>query len=244
MAAIETDKAVVDFEMQEEGYVAALLYPEGTKDVELGKIVAIIVEDEADVAAFKNYSPEAASAPAAAPQQPAQEAASPATPASSAAPSQPQAVSRASGDRVFVSPLAKRMAEEKGVSLDSIQGTGPNNRIIAADVQEAQAQPKAAAGAAPAKTAAPAQMADLPSTSAAYEDFENSQIRKVIAERLTYSKQNIPHYYVTVQVQVDNLLALRAKLNKHSSSKISVNDMVIKAASLAATAVPATNSSW
>ena len=85
-------------------------------------------------------------------------------------------------------------------------------------------------------------MADLPS--AAYEDFENSQIRKVIAERLTYSKQNIPHYYVTVQVQVDNLLALRAKLNKHSSSKISVNDMVIKAASLAAMKVPETNSSW
>ena len=80
--------------------------------------------------------------------------------------------------------------------------------------------------------------------SAAYEDFENSQIRKVIAERLTYSKQNIPHYYVTVQVQVDSLLALRAKLNKHSSSKISVNDMVIKAASLAAVNVPATNSSW
>lgn len=87
-------------------------------------------------------------------------------------------------------------------------------------------------------------MADLPSASAAYEDFENSQIRKVIAERLTYSKQNIPHYYVTVSVQVDALLALRAKLNKHSTSKISVNDMVIKAASLAATNVPATNSSW
>ena len=75
----------------------------------------------------------------------------------------------------------------------------------------------------------------MPDVSAAYEDFENSQIRKVIAERLTYSKQNIPHYYVTIQVQVDSLLALRAKLNKHSSSKISVNDMVIKAASLAAT---------
>jgi len=131
------------------------------------------------------------------------------------------------------------MAEEKGLALDSITGTGPNNRIIAADVEEAKSQPKAAA--APAKAAA---KAELPSTSAAYEDFENSQIRKVIAERLTYSKQNIPHYYVTVQVQVDALLALRGKLNKHSTSKISVNDMVIKAASLAAVNVPATNSSW
>ena len=145
-----------------------------------------------------------------------------------------------------MSPLAKRMAEEKGYSLDQITGTGPNNRIIAADVEEFTPQaaaPKAtqAAATAPAK-AAP--MAELPSTAAAYEDFENSQIRKVIAERLTYSKQNIPHYYVTVQVQMDKLMALRGKLNKHSSSKISVNDMVIKAASLAATKVPATNSSW
>lgn len=128
--------------------------------------------------------------------------------------------------------------------MDQIRGSGPNGRVIAADVEEFKAQPQAAGKAAPAKKASAGAMADLPSTSAAYEDFENSQIRKVIAERLTYSKQNIPHYYVTVSVQVDALLALRAKLNKHSTSKISVNDMVIKAASLAATNVPATNSSW
>ena len=91
------------------------------------------------------------------------------------------------------------MADEKGIAIDSVTGTGPNNRILAADVEEHKAQPQAATAAAPKqaqKAAAP--MADLPSTSAAYEDFENSQIRKVIAERLTYSKQNIPHYYVTV----------------------------------------------
>ena len=140
-----------------------------------------------------------------------------------------------------MSPLAKKLAAEKGISLDQISGSGPNSRIIAADVEEYQ--PRAAA-AAPAKAAPATAKAELPSTSAAYEDFENSQIRKVIAERLTYSKQNIPHYYVTVQVQVDSLLALRAKLNKHSTSKISVNDMVIKAASLAAVNVPQTNSSW
>lgn len=100
-----------------------------------------------------------------------------------------------------MSPLAKRMAEEKGLSLDNIQGTGPNHRIIAADVAEAKVgAPAAQPAAAKAAASAPA---GLPSTSAAYEDFENSQIRKVIAERLTYSKQNIPHYYVTVQVQVD-----------------------------------------
>ena len=179
--------------MQEEGYVAALLYPEGAKDVELGKIVAIIVEDKADLDAFKSYTAESASAPAAAPQPSSAPAA--ATPAASpAAPA--QGAPAKSGDKIFVSPLAKRMAEEKGLALDQITGTGPNNRIIAADVEEAKSQPKAAA--APAKAASAAAKAELPSTSAAYEDFENSQIRKVIAERLTYSKQNIPHYYVTV----------------------------------------------
>ena len=179
--------------MQEEGYVAALLYPEGAKDVELGKVVAIIVEDKADLDAFKNYTAESASAPAAAPAEPAGQAATPAAAAVSSSPA--AAPTQSSGDRVFVSPLAKRMAEEKGLSLDSIKGTGPNNRIIAADVEEAKSQPASAPAKAPAAAAKPA---ELPSTAAAYEDFENSQIRKVIAERLTYSKQNIPHYYVTV----------------------------------------------
>ena len=101
--------------MQEEGYVAALLYPEGAKDVELGKVVAIIVEDKADLDAFKNYTAESASAPAAAPAAPASPAATPAAAASSSSPAAP---AQSSGDRIFVSPLAKRMAEEKGLSLD------------------------------------------------------------------------------------------------------------------------------
>ena len=140
LAAIETDKATVDFEMQEEGFVAALLYPEGAKDVELGKVVAILVEDEADVAAFADYDPEAASAapaaPASAPAAQDQPAASSA-PSSAPAAAQSQAPVARSGDRVFVSPLAKKMADDKGLSLDQIKGTGPNNRIIKADVEEA-----------------------------------------------------------------------------------------------------------
>ena len=115
LASIETDKAVVDFEMQEEGFVAALLYPEGTMDIELGKVVAIIVEDEADIAAFKDYKPGSGAAPtklaaaAAAPES------APASTSPSAAPQQRQA---ASGDRPFISPLAKKMAKEKGIALD------------------------------------------------------------------------------------------------------------------------------
>lgn len=185
LAAIETDKAVVDFEMQEEGYVAAILYPEGSKDVELGKIVAILVEEESDIAAFKDYSLDAPK-PAAAAAAPAQASAAPtqaAAPTQQAAPAQAQ-----SGDRVFASPLAISMAKEKGVSLNGIPGTGPNGRVLAADVSEFKG------AAAPAQKAAmPAAgqtkvSAGLPDTSAAYEDLENSQIRKVIAERLTYSK--------------------------------------------------------
>ena len=104
--------------MQEEGYVAALLYPEGAKDVELGKVVAIIVEDKADLDAFKNYTAESASAPAAAPASPASPAATPAAAASSSPSAAPAQQQSSSGDRVFVSPLAKRMAEEKGLALD------------------------------------------------------------------------------------------------------------------------------
>ena len=140
-----------------------------------------------------------------------------------------------------MSPYAKKLADEKGIDLTQVAGTGPNNRIIAADIEEfkGSAPVKTAAATTQKKAAAPT---ELPSS--AFEDLENSQIRKVIADRLTYSKQNIPHYYVTVSVEVDKLLALRGKLNKHATSKISVNDMVIKAASLAATKVPQTNSQW
>lgn len=146
-----------------------------------------------------------------------------------------------------MSPLARRTASEKGVDLSKVQGTGPNSRVILADVEDAlknaapvkQAPPAAKAQPKPAATAT---KVDLPSDM--YKDMEVSQIRKVIAERLTHSKQNIPHYYVTIAVNMDRVMSLRAKLNAVSSSKISVNDIVMKAAALAALKVPQTNSSW
>lgn len=141
LAAIETDKATVDFEMQEEGFVAALLYEEGTKDIELGKIVAILVENEEDVAAFADYNPNAAEAAPAAPAEaaPAEAAPAEAAPAQQAAAPTGGAPVKAAGDRVFVSPLAKKLASEGDLPLDGIQGTGPNHRIVAADVKEALA---------------------------------------------------------------------------------------------------------
>ena len=145
-----------------------------------------------------------------------------------------------------MSPIAKKLAQDKGVDLNSVQGTGPNSRIILADIEDAlnSAPVKVAKDVSVGATqsASKAQKVDLPN--AMFQDKDVSQIRKVIAERLTHSKQNIPHYYVTVAVNVDKLLALREKLNSSSSSKISVNDIVMKAAAMAALKVPETNSSW
>lgn len=148
-----------------------------------------------------------------------------------------------------MSPLAKKTADSKGLSLDSVVGTGPNNRIILADVEEAlKAGPVKVAKDVEVKKIVPAKQAamkaEMEMPNDLYSDMKTTQIRKVIAERLTHSKQNIPHYYVTVAVNVDKLLTLRGKLNKVSGSKISVNDLVMKAASIAALKVPATNSSW
>jgi pyruvate dehydrogenase E2 component (dihydrolipoamide acetyltransferase) len=232
LAEVETDKATVDFEMQEEGYVAKLLVEEGSQDIPIGQLVAIIVSDKEDVAAFKDFKGDATPAPAKAeaPAQAAPVAAAPSTPApTSEAPA--HTFSAPSGDRTFASPFAQKMALEKGLDINAVNGTGPSGRVIAADVNEYT----------PAKTIA---QAVAPTASAAFADLPTTQVRKIIAKRLTESKQTIPHYYVSVECEVDNLLKLRSRLNEHSKSKISVNDMLIKAASMAALKVPSTNSSW
>ena len=130
--------------------------------------------------------------------------------------------------------MAKKAAAEKGIDLAQVKGSGPGNRIVLEDVLAAR----------PDKEKVFKQMGVQLEKLGDYEDIPNTTVRNFIAERLTFSKQNIPHFYVTVQSQVDNLIKLRAKLNSVSSTKISVNDMVIKAASLACVRVPETNSSW
>lgn len=237
LAEIETDKATVDFEMQEEGYVAKLLVSEGAQDINLGDIVAILVENEEDVAAFKDYKGDSGSS------APAKEAAStPAQEETKSAPAQqsstpqrqaPSTSQASSGDRKFASPYARKVAEEKGIDINSVSGSGPKGRVIASDVESHKGSSRAA----------PSQTPSGP-VSSQYEDIPLTQMRKVIAQRLSESKETIPHYYVTVECEVDKLLALRAKLNNYSTSKISVNDMIIKASALASVAVPQTNSSW
>ncbi len=148
-------------------------------------------------------------------------------------------------DRLFASPLAKKTAQQSGVDLNTLSGTGPNGRIIQADVLEAK--PKAPQPQIAKPTTVPVTPVTpvTPSTpSANYEDIELTNVRKVIAERLLFSKTNIPHFYVNVECNVDKLMEIRAELNKHSPVKISVNDIIIKASSLACMKVPETNSSW
>ncbi|WP_029604864.1 pyruvate dehydrogenase complex dihydrolipoamide acetyltransferase [Kozakia baliensis] len=234
IAEIETDKATMEVEAVDEGILGRILVPEGTEGVAVNKPIAVLVEEGETV-------PEGPSSGSA--------AAKPA-PTPAAAPAAAQQTSRAApqvaekGTRVFASPLARRIAKNKGVELSTIKGTGPNGRILRRDVGEAQAQPAAAPSAPKASTAQ-----TLP-TGENVTRVPNSSMRKVIARRLTESKQNVPHFYVSIDVELDALLALRSQLNAASPSegegqfKLSVNDMLIKAAALALRAVPSVNVSY
>jgi pyruvate dehydrogenase E2 component (dihydrolipoamide acetyltransferase) len=241
LCSIETDKATIDYEMQDEGYIAKLLYPEGAKDIPLGSAMAIVVDNEEDIAKFADYTvgdvaAAATPAPAKAVAAAVEPTPAPAAPVAAGKPAAAAPVAPArGGDRVFASPVAQNLANAQGLDLGSLAGTGPNGRIIKADIEDALA-------AGSHRASEPVLFDSAPGIG--YTDIENSQIRKVIADRLTYSKQNIPHYYVTITVEMDNLMKLRAKLNKVASQKLSVNVFVMKAAALAALKVPATNSSW
>ncbi len=240
MAEIETDKATMEFEAVDEGTIAAISIAEGTEGVPVGTVIAMLAEDGEDVDAAASSGTTAA--PAAAKPEAAPEAAKPSAPA--AAPAQAKAPS---GDRVIASPLAKRIAEQKGVDLTGVQGSGPNGRIVKADVEGAKPGATAPAASVPA-AAAPA---PAPIAPAAAQDFgipheveKLSGMRKTIARRLTESKQQIPHIYLTVDIRLDALLKLRGELNKALESqgvKLSVNDLLIKALAKSLVAVPACN---
>lgn len=245
LAQIETDKATMEFETPEEGYLAKILIPAGSKDVPIGKLLCIIVEKKEDVAAFESFVPEETAAPpaekpaepaaAAAPPPPPPPAPSPPPPPQPVTPASPSPPAAAPGGRVFASPLARKMAQEKGIELSSLQGSGPGGRVIAQDVTGAtpvlQMQP------APAPVHVPG---------AEFTDIPLSNVRKVIARRLLESKQTIPHYYLSVDIRLDDLLEVRKQLNADSNEeyKLSVNDFVLKACALASKKVPEANSSW
>ncbi|KAM6157827.1 dihydrolipoyllysine-residue acetyltransferase component of pyruvate dehydrogenase complex, mitochondrial [Rhynchocyon petersi] len=248
LAEIETDKATIGFEVQEEGYLAKILVPEGTRDVPLGTPLCIIVEKEADIPAFADYRPTEVTdlkpqappptPPSVAPVPPPPQ---PVTPAPSAA--RPPAPAGPKG-RVFVSPLAKKLAAEKGIDLTQVKGTGPDGRIIKKDIDSfvpTKATP------APAAAVSPPAPGVAPVPTGVFTDIPISNIRRVIAQRLMQSKQTIPHYYLSIDVNMGEILSVRKELNKMlegAGGKISVNDFIIKASALACLKVPEANSSW
>ncbi|XP_074783517.1 dihydrolipoyllysine-residue acetyltransferase component of pyruvate dehydrogenase complex, mitochondrial [Athene noctua] len=252
LAEIETDKATIGFEVQEEGYLAKILVPEGTRDVPLGTTLCIIVEKESDIPAFADYQDTAVTdmkAQAAPPPPPppppvvATPAAAPPQPAVPSTPAVPTAGPPPRKGRILVSPLAKKMAAEKGIDLAQVKGTGPDGRITKKDV-ESFVPPKAAP--APAPEAVPAAAAVAAAPVGTFTDIPISNIRRVIAQRLMQSKQTIPHYYLSVDVNMGEVLVLRKELNQEVSDnvKLSVNDFIIKASALACLKVPEANSSW
>ncbi|XVF25174.1 hypothetical protein REPUB_Repub13aG0190600 [Reevesia pubescens] len=246
LCEVETDKATVEMECMEEGYLAKIVKGDGSKEIKVGEIIAITVEEEEDIAKFKDYSPSPSDsgAPAAkelaAPPSPKQEPVE--QPVSSPESKTSKLSSSPSEDRIFASPLARKLAEDHKVPLSSIKGTGPDGRIVKADIEDYLASSRKEVSAATPKTK-DAKLAVLD-----YVDIPHSQIRKITASRLLFSKQTIPHYYLTVDTCVGKLMDLRSQLNSlqeaSGGKRISVNDLVIKAAALALRKVPQCNSSW
>ena len=259
IAEIETDKATMEVEAVEEGRVGKLLVSEGTEGVPVNETIAILLEEGEDSSAIEAAASapakgNGAETPAASPAPAAAPAAAPSpTPAPAAAPPAPSS----NGARVFASPLARRMAAQAGLDIAALKGSGPHGRIVKADIDAALAGGKPAAAVPAAATAAPAQapatpapsgpgarqMADLLGMSYRLEPL--SSMRKVIASRLSESKQTVPHFYLTMECQLDELLKVRKELNGRSDAyKISVNDFVIRAAALALKKVPTANASF
>uniref|UniRef100_A0A8D2BRF6 Acetyltransferase component of pyruvate dehydrogenase complex n=1 Tax=Sus scrofa TaxID=9823 RepID=A0A8D2BRF6_PIG len=247
IAEVETDKATVGFESLEECYLAKILIPEGTRDVPLGTPLCIIVEKEADIPAFADYRPTEvtdlkppAPPPTPSPVTPVPPAPQPVAPTPAA--TRPATPAGPKG-RLFVSPLAKKLASEKGIDLTQIKGTGPDGRIIKKDI-DSFVPTKAAPT--PAAAVPPPSPGVAPVPTGVFTDIPISNIRRVIAQRLMQSKQTIPHYYLSVDVNMGEVLLVRKELNKmlEGRSKISVNDFIIKASALACLKVPEANSSW
>ncbi|MDF2494083.1 pyruvate dehydrogenase complex dihydrolipoamide acetyltransferase [Sphingomonas sp.] len=259
MAEIETDKATMEFEAVDEGVVGKLVVPEGTDGVKVGTVIMLLEGEGEESTPAKKEAPaqqETAAEPAA-PAPAKEQVDAPVdretgepvaadNPETKPAAAQPQQPATRNGERVKASPLARRIAAEKGVDIATLTGSGPNGRIVKADVEGAQpgaaaAAPQAASAPAAAPSAAPAavQIPDIP-----HETTKLSNMRKTIARRLTESKQQVPHIYLTVDVRLDKLLKLRSELNESLSArgvKLSVNDLMIKALAVALIQVPKCN---
>ena len=254
MAEIETDKATMEFEAVDEGVVGKILIAEGTEGVKVNEPIAVLLEDGESA---DDIGDAPAASPAKAKEAPAEDPAK-AEPAAAAATPSPAPASTKDGDRIFASPLARRIAADKGLDLSQIKGSGPRGRIVKADVEGAKARPAAAqaSGGAAAKpqATAPAAAQGMSAETVAkmyadrdYEEVKLDGMRKTIATRLVEAKQTIPHFYLRRDIHLDNLMKFRAQLNKSLEGrgvKLSVNDFIIKACALALQDVPDCNAVW
>ncbi|MFN7710196.1 MAG: pyruvate dehydrogenase complex dihydrolipoamide acetyltransferase [Holosporales bacterium] len=245
LAEIETDKATMEVEAVDEGVLGRIIIPEGTENVPVNALIAVLLDEGEDASALDGFTAGAAASsgstqaatPAAAPaQSPADSA-----PVAPAATPQPSSTVSDAG-RILASPLAKRIASQNQIDLASLQGSGPHGRIIKADVEQAMGQPIASRDS--TAPAGPIMAADA--LFPAYEEIKVTNMRKVIAQRLTESKQTVPHFYLTIDCEIDALLEARKQLNATlpDTQKISVNDFVIKAVASALREVPAANAAW
>jgi pyruvate dehydrogenase E2 component (dihydrolipoamide acetyltransferase) len=245
MAEIETDKATMEFEAVDEGVIGKIVIPEGTEGVKVNDVIAVLLEDGETADDIGETSGPAPAAPLA--------AAAEATPMGGSVKVTPPAPAK-DGERVFATPLARRIAADKGLDLANVTGSGPHGRIVKADVETAQPTSTKPADA-PAAAAAPTPMAAEPATDAVlktYADRPREEIkldgmRKIIASRLTEAKQTVPHFYLRRDINLDALLKFRSQLNKQLEPrgiKLSVNDFIIKACALALQQVPEANAVW
>ena len=264
LAEIETDKATMEVEAVDEGVLAKIVVPGGTEGVAVNAVIAVLADEGEDAAGVDvdalstMPSPAPIAAPSAAPSAAPASASEP-TPAPAPAPPAPVAAptpapiplptpapTPAPATRVFASPLARRLAGDAGIDLTAVAGSGPRGRIVKKDVEAAIAAGPVPAAVAPAIAGgpSPAPAGDLPGMPG-YDAIPHSMMRKTIARRLTESKQTAPHFYLTVDCRIDELLDLRKKLNANANDyKLSVNDLIIRAAALALKEVPEANASW
>ncbi|EST06525.1 Biotin/lipoyl attachment [Kalmanozyma brasiliensis GHG001] len=277
---IETDKATMDVEAQDDGVLAKILVGDGSKAVQVNSLIAIMAEEGDDLSQADSFAekagseggdakpaakeePKEESKPAEQPKQ--QESKSDASSSASSSSSSSSSTSQSSGDRIFATPVARRLAQDKGIALNKIKGTGPEGRIIKADVEnyKPEAAAPAASSSAPSKSAsssaAPAKSSSAPAPASGegdYTDLPVSNMRRTIAGRLTESKSAVPHYYVSIDVEMDKVLKLREVFNKAATekagkdvekakaAKLSVGDFITKAAGVALKEVPEVNSAW
>lgn len=244
IAEIETDKATMEVEAVDEGIMGKLLIAEGAEEVPVNTLIALLLEEDEDASALEGYA--SADAPAAAPAQ----AAAPAETVeenNNVVTMSAPAVSTGTGGRIFASPLAKRIAEQKGLNLNVVEGSGPHGRIVKRDVENAQ--PQAAGSKTASASAAFAGRNPVEAT-----EIKLNNMRKTIAKRLQESKQTVPHFYLSLDLNLDALLAARKQLNGAAEMaagkngtpayKLSVNDLIVKGVAMALRDVPAANASW